>query len=154
MLSVASASKKLIAEAQPLVSDRRRAGLESAPVHEALGRVVAADIVAAVDVPPAANSAMDGYAYCAADAAANKYRLALSQRIPAGAAPAPLEPGTVARIFTGGEIPAGRRHCGHTRKLRRQRRLGQARQKGRGWRQYSCPGPGYSGRCGYCHRRY
>jgi molybdopterin molybdotransferase len=107
MLSVASASKKLIAEAQPLVSDRRRAGLESAPVHEALGRVVAADIVAAVDVPPAANSAMDGYAYCAADAAANKYRLALSQRIPAGAAPAPLEPGTVARIFTGGEIPAG-----------------------------------------------
>jgi molybdopterin molybdotransferase len=61
-----------------------------------LGRVVAADIVAAVDVPPAANSAMDGYAYCAADAAANKYRLALSQRIPAGAAPAPLEPGTVA----------------------------------------------------------
>ena len=107
MLSVASASKKLIAEAQPLVSDRRRAGLESAPVHEALGRVVAADIVAAVDVPPAANSAVDGYAYCAADAAANKYRLALSQRIPAGAAPAPLEPGTVARIFTGGEIPAG-----------------------------------------------
>lgn len=106
MLSVASASKKLIAEAQPLVSDRRRAGLESVPVHEALGRVVAADIVAAVDVPPAANSAMDGYAYCAADAAANKYRLALSQRIPAGAAPAPLEPGTVARIFTGGEIPA------------------------------------------------
>ena len=107
MLSVASASKKLIAEAQPLVSDRRRAGLESVPVHEALGRVVAADIVAAVDVPPAANSAMDGYAYCAADAAANKYRLALSQRIPAGAAPAALEPGTVARIFTGGEIPAG-----------------------------------------------
>ena len=107
MLSVASASKKLIAEAQPLVSDRRRAGLESVPVHEALGRVVAADIVAEVDVPPAANSAMDGYAYCAADAAANKYRLALSQRIPAGAAPAALEPGTVARIFTGGEIPAG-----------------------------------------------
>ena len=107
MLSVASANKKLIAEAQPLVSDRRRAGLESVPVHQALGRVVAADIVAAVDVPPAANSAMDGYAYCAADAAANKYRLALSQRIPAGAAPEPLEPGTVARIFTGGEIPAG-----------------------------------------------
>ena len=107
MLSVASATKKLIAEAQPLVNDRRRAGLESVPVHRALGRVLAADILAAVDVPPAANSAMDGYAYCAADAAANKYRLPLSQRIPAGAAAEPLETATVARIFTGGEIPAG-----------------------------------------------
>ena len=107
MLTVSSAVKKLITQAQPLVDDRRGAGLESVPVSEALGRVSAADIDSAIDVPPAANSAMDGYAFCAADAAANKHRLMISQRIPAGTAPAPLEPATAARIFTGGEIPAG-----------------------------------------------
>ena len=107
MLTVSSAVKKLIAKAQPLVDDRRRAGLESVPVAEALGRVPAADIASEIDVPPAANSAMDGYAFCAADAAANKHSLLVSQRIPAGTAPAPLRPGTAARIFTGGEIPAG-----------------------------------------------
>jgi len=107
MLTVSSAVKKLIAQAQPLVDDRRRAGLESVPVTEALGRAPAVDIVSAIDVPPAANSAMDGYAFCAADAAAGKYNLEISQRIPAGTAPAPLQPGTAARIFTGGEIPAG-----------------------------------------------
>jgi len=107
MLTVSSAIKKLIAKAQPLVDDRRRAGLESVPVPEALGRAPATDIVSEIDVPPAANSAMDGYAFRAADAAAHKYKLAISQRIPAGTAPEPLQPGTAARIFTGGEIPAG-----------------------------------------------
>ncbi|MDB9952676.1 molybdopterin molybdotransferase MoeA [Porticoccaceae bacterium] len=107
MLTVANAIKKLVAEAQPVAMDRRRAGLESVPVASALGRVLAADITATMDVPPAANSAMDGYAYCAADAAANKYILSLSQRIPAGTVPEPLAPETVARIFTGGEIPPG-----------------------------------------------
>lgn len=107
MLTVSSAVKKLIAQAQPLVDDRRRVGLESVPVPEALGRVPATDIVSEIDVPPAANSAMDGYAFCAVDAAAHKYKLAISQRIPAGTAPKPLQPGTAARIFTGGEIPVG-----------------------------------------------
>ena len=107
MLTVANAIEKLVAEAQPVAMDRRRAGLESVPVPSALGRVLAADITATMDVPPAANSAMDGYAYCAADAVANKFILSLSQRIPAGTVPEPLAPETVARIFTGGEIPPG-----------------------------------------------
>ena len=107
MLTVANAIEKLVAEAQPVAMDRRRAGLESVPVPSALGRVLAADITATMDVPPAANSAMDGYAYCAADAVANKFILPLSQRIPAGTVPEPLAPETVARIFTGGEIPPG-----------------------------------------------
>lgn len=107
MLTVATAIEKLVAEAQPVAMDRRRAGLESVPVASALGRVLAADITATMDVPPAANSAMDGYAYCAADAVANKFILSLSQRIPAGKVPEPLAPETVARIFTGGEIPPG-----------------------------------------------
>ena len=41
MLTVASAVEKLIAKARPLANDRRRAGLESVPVTEALGRVLA-----------------------------------------------------------------------------------------------------------------
>ena len=107
MLTVSEAIQKLIAQAQPLANDRRRAGLQSVPVMEALGRVIAVDIASTIDVPPAANSAMDGYAFCAADAAANNFKLPVSQRIPAGSVAMPLVPGTAARIFTGGEIPLG-----------------------------------------------
>ena len=107
MLTVFEAIQKLIAQAQPLANDRRRAGLQSVPVTEALGRVIAVDIASTIDVPPAANSAMDGYAFCAADAAANNFKLPVSQRIPAGSVAMPLVPGTAARIFTGGEIPLG-----------------------------------------------
>ena len=107
MLTVSQAIQKLIAQAQPLANDRRRAGLQSVPVTEALGRVIAVDIASTIDVPPAANSAMDGYAFCAADAAANNFKLPVSQRIPAGSVAMPLVPGTAARIFTGGEIPLG-----------------------------------------------
>lgn len=107
MLRVSEAIQKLVAQAQPLANDRRRAGLQSVPVTEALGRVIAVDIPSTIDVPPAANSAMDGYAFCAADAAANDFKLPVSQRIPAGSVAVPLVPGTAARIFTGGEIPLG-----------------------------------------------
>ncbi|MDG2501618.1 MAG: molybdopterin molybdotransferase MoeA [Porticoccaceae bacterium] len=107
MLTVSSAVKKLVAKAQPLVKERRRAGLESVPVPEALGRVLARDITSTINVPPAANSAMDGYAFYAEDAEANDFLLQVSQRIPAGTAPQPLVQGTAARIFTGGEIPPG-----------------------------------------------
>jgi molybdopterin molybdotransferase len=55
-------------------------------------------------VPPADNSAMDGYALRASDVG---QPLAVSQRIPAGAVGVALEPGTAARIFTGATIPAG-----------------------------------------------
>jgi molybdopterin molybdotransferase len=107
MLTVSKATKKLITLAQPLLNDRRRAGLQSVRVTEALGRVLAADIISKIDVPPAANSAMDGYAFCVADAAASKFKLLVSQRVPAGTAPHSLIPSTAARIFTGGEIPLG-----------------------------------------------
>jgi len=71
------------------------------------GRVLAADIIAGIDVPPADNSAMDGYALRREDWRGPDQSLAVSQRITAGAPPAALKPGTVARIFTGAEIPAG-----------------------------------------------
>ena len=74
------------------------------PLLEALGRVLAQDVVSDIAVPGGDNSAMDGYALRAADAAGP---LPVSQRIPAGSVGAALQPGTAARIFTGAEIPPG-----------------------------------------------
>lgn len=79
---------------------------ESVPVMEAHGRVLARAVRSTIDVPRADNTQMDGYAVRAAEATAGA-RLPVSQRIPAGHVGGPLEPGTAARIFTGGLIPAG-----------------------------------------------
>lgn len=78
--------------------------VEAVVLSEAAGRVLAEDIQSTCDVPPADNSSMDGYALRLADAGAP---LPVSQRVAAGQAPAPLTPGTCARIFTGAEIPPG-----------------------------------------------
>ncbi|MDI9246482.1 gephyrin-like molybdotransferase Glp [Marinobacter sp. CHS3-4] len=79
---------------------------ETVDLMTTLGRVLARDYRVPADVPPADNSAVDGYAVRSADLAAGK-ALPISNRIPAGAAPSALEPGTAARIFTGSEIPSG-----------------------------------------------
>jgi len=76
----------------------------SRPLLDARRAVLAEDIVAAIAVPPEDNSAMDGYALRAAEA---DLPLPVSQRIAAGAAAAPLAPGTAARIFTGAAVPPG-----------------------------------------------
>lgn len=72
----------------------------------ALGCCLATDITSPVNVPPADNSAMDGYALAARDASTDR-RLRVSDRIPAGSVGNRLVPGTCARIFTGAEIPEG-----------------------------------------------
>lgn len=74
---------------------------------DALGRVLAAQVRSSLDVPPGDNTAMDGYALRCADLGAAAGVLPVSQRIPAGSVPAPLLPGTAARIFTGAQIPPG-----------------------------------------------
>ena len=82
--------------------------VEPVPLQQALGRVLAEDQRSGLDVPPADNSAMDGYAVRVADLlSASGAALPISQRIPAGVDPQPLEPGTVARIFTGASVPDG-----------------------------------------------
>jgi molybdopterin molybdotransferase len=82
---------------------------ESVVLGEALGRVLAESPVAASDVPPWDNSAMDGYAVRSTDldSAGTPVRLPVGQRIPAGRVGAPLVPGSAARIFTGAPIPPG-----------------------------------------------
>lgn len=77
--------------------------VEPVVLAEADGRVLAEPLIAALDLPPWANSAMDGYALRLADC--NGQALPISQRIQAGTAPTPLEPGTCARIFTGAPLP-------------------------------------------------
>jgi molybdopterin molybdotransferase len=71
---------------------------------EALGAVLAEDLVSPMAVPREDNSAMDGYALRAQDAPGP---LPISQRITAGTVGAPLQLGTAARIFTGAVIPQG-----------------------------------------------
>ncbi|ALD13414.1 molybdopterin molybdotransferase MoeA [Clavibacter capsici] len=79
--------------------------------HRHAGRVLARDVVSPLDLPPFRNSQMDGYAVHAADLAdATGERpavLRIAPRIPAGVAPAPLEPGTAAPCMTGAPVPPG-----------------------------------------------
>ena len=79
--------------------------VESVALAEADGRVLAESLLAGLDLPPWDNSAMDGYALRLDDWRGEP--LAISQRIFAGAAPAALQLGTCARIFTGAPMPAG-----------------------------------------------
>jgi molybdopterin molybdotransferase len=99
--SVEEALALLLSHARPV------AEVETVPLETALGRVLAAPVASAIDVPAWDNSAMDGYALRAADLTGATPRLPVSQRIAAGAAGRPLAPGTAARIFTGAPIPVG-----------------------------------------------
>lgn len=85
--------------------------IEHVPTARALERVLARDVVSAVDVPPHDNSAMDGYAVRVADlrldAAGATVALVPSQRIAAGQVGEVLAAGSCARIFTGAPVPSG-----------------------------------------------
>jgi molybdopterin molybdotransferase len=85
----------------------RVAQTESVPTFDALGRVLATDVVSAIDVPPQDNSSMDGYALRVADVAQAGAVLPVSQRIAAGHVGNTLAAGSAARIFTGAQVPAG-----------------------------------------------
>jgi len=102
MLSTAEALATLLSAASPIT------GTESIPTLEALNRVLSADVISPLDVPPMNTSSMDGYAIRTGDLARDSNRrLPISQRIPAGHAPEALKPGTAARIFTGATVPPG-----------------------------------------------
>jgi len=100
-----------IAEMERLIATRITpvAEIEEAGLREALGRVLARDIVAGLDLPPFDNSAVDGFAVRHRDlAGSGPTRLAVVDRVTAGAAAArPLASGTAARIFTGAPMPQG-----------------------------------------------
>jgi molybdopterin molybdotransferase len=90
-----------------LDNSKRLVESEKIDLIEASGRTLACDIIAPIDVPPADNSAMDGYAIRFGDWSDAQTGIPLSQRITAGSVPAELMPGSAARIFTGASIPPG-----------------------------------------------
>ena len=73
-------------------------------LSDANGRYLASDITSAINVPPGANSAMDGYAVNSANVVKGGL-YDISDRIAAGSVGGPLVADTVARIFTGAQIP-------------------------------------------------
>ena len=104
-ISVADALALVLDSARPLAG-------EVVPCADALGRVLAAPVVAGRTLPPLACSAMDGYAVRAAELTGARAEapalLRVAGEIAAGAASAPpLAPGSAARIFTGAPLPPG-----------------------------------------------
>jgi molybdopterin molybdotransferase len=81
-------------------------------LQDALGCVLAEEVTAAEDLPPFANSAMDGFAVRAADVAGASddapVPLRVTGEVFAGSGRLPrVEPGTAVRIMTGGPLPPG-----------------------------------------------
>jgi len=101
LMPVAEALQRVLADAKPLPA-------EMAPLADALGRVLTEDVSALRTQPPAAVSAMDGYAVRGSDIAHTPVTLKLIGEVAAGH---PFEgsvgPGEAARIFTGGVMPEG-----------------------------------------------
>jgi molybdopterin molybdotransferase len=105
MLSVEEAQERMLALVQPLEPER-------VPILEALGQVLAKDVLAGHDIPPLDNSAMDGYAILAEDIAGasrgHPVRLPIIGNLAAGYVfEGAVEPGTVVRIMTGAPVPPG-----------------------------------------------
>ena len=101
MKTAAEALEHLLSQAKPM------AEVEVVSTQDALGRILATDILSQVDVPPMNNTQMDGYAVRVADVQSAGQSFIVSQRIPAGHVGTELESGTIARIFTGATIPPG-----------------------------------------------
>ena len=101
LLTLDAALSQLLAAARPLHD------IETVPTLHANGRILAQPVHSSLNVPPADNTSMDGYAVRTADIGAPGTRLTVAQRIPAGHVGQPLNAGEAARIFTGALIPPG-----------------------------------------------
>lgn len=81
---------------------------EKIALMDALGRVLSVDVISEIDLPPFANSAMDGFAVRASDTENAPVDLAVVMDIPAGASPTgTIRAGEAARIMTGAPLPDG-----------------------------------------------
>ncbi len=111
-LSVAQARQAIAAALRPLaLGDGHRAAIEPAevPLMDALGRVLAADLLSPIDVPAHDNSAMDGYAF--AGSAMCEGSATVLQAVGTVFAGSPfggvVGAGECVRIMTGAVMPAG-----------------------------------------------
>ncbi len=99
-LSVEAYLDELLELVAPIVE------VAAVPVADAVGRTLAAPVVAASDVPVMANSAMDGFAVRAADLAVGS-TLQVVADVPAGSPLDPeMGPGECCRIMTGAPVPS------------------------------------------------
>ncbi|MBL8670363.1 MAG: molybdopterin molybdotransferase MoeA [Alphaproteobacteria bacterium] len=101
MISVEAARQRILADLAPVAH-------EVVPLSASRGRVLFEDVTARRSQPPAAVSAMDGYACRAADVTQAPAQLRVVGRAPAGASYAGVVgSGETVRIFTGAPLPAG-----------------------------------------------
>lgn len=100
---------KALAEAQRAVLDAMTPlPSEAVDLDAALGLVLAEDVVATGDVPPFANSGVDGFAVRSADVTSVPAALSVVGDVAAGSVPArPVGPGEAIRIMTGAPVPTG-----------------------------------------------
>ena len=110
LLSVSEAREKLLAALTPATASPE--DIERVQLSQAAGRVLAEDVHSSLDLPPFANSSMDGFAVRAADVegaqAGHPVILKVVADIAAGLSPdVHLQPGQAARIMTGAPLPEG-----------------------------------------------
>ena len=103
MFSFEEARQRVLERVEPLAEQERLA------VKGALGRILAEDVRAPLDIPPLPNSARDGYALRGADlASTGSIYLRMVAEVPAGQYCATeINAGEAARIFTGAPLPPG-----------------------------------------------
>ena len=105
MISVEQALAEILSHVQPLEAER-------VSLLDAMGRVLAEEIVSDANIPPFDNSAMDGYAVRSADVVTampdSPVRLLIVDSVAAGyVAGMRVKPGTAVRIMTGAPLPDG-----------------------------------------------
>ncbi|HXV87005.1 MAG TPA: gephyrin-like molybdotransferase Glp [Gemmatimonadales bacterium] len=101
MLTPRDAARTILSGIAPLPA-------EPALLAEALGRVLAADLVSPIDLPPWTNSAMDGFAARAADVTSPGVELRVLETVHAGHFPTrPVGASQCTRVFTGAPLPEG-----------------------------------------------
>jgi molybdopterin molybdotransferase len=101
MLSVSDALSVILAQVETLAA-------ETVPLADALGRVLAEEVVADRDSPPFTKALMDGYAVRSADVVTGLAELAVIEEVTAGKVPSRVVgPGEATRIMTGASLPAG-----------------------------------------------
>lgn len=100
MLSVAQGREKILEQIKPLNNS------ESVNLHQALGQIVAHDILSPVNVPQHTNSAMDGYAISGGDIERESYHV-VGQVLAGHSYDKSLQHGEAVRIMTGAPVPQG-----------------------------------------------
>ncbi len=104
MISVEEALARILAEIRPLATT-------NVPLSESLGLVLTGDIMAQEDMPPFANSAMDGFALLSTDSRprdGQPPRLRVTGTVAAGyVAQHSVTAGAAMRIMTGAPLPPG-----------------------------------------------